>query len=98
MEVHFKPETELRLQELASKSGRLTDDLLVQRRTSPKSGNSLLRTILLPPGVCARKFLTPAPLFAEVLVEEAGHDLVGFLGFGERGIVPERVGEGFEDD
>lgn len=28
MEVHFKPETESRLQELASKSGRPTDDLI----------------------------------------------------------------------
>ena len=28
MEVHFKPETESRLQELASKSGRPTDDLV----------------------------------------------------------------------
>lgn len=28
MEVHFKPETESRLAELASKSGRATDDLL----------------------------------------------------------------------
>jgi predicted transcriptional regulator len=28
MEVHFKPETESRLQELASKSGRATDDLI----------------------------------------------------------------------
>lgn len=28
MEVHFKPETELRLTELASKSGRATDDLV----------------------------------------------------------------------
>jgi predicted transcriptional regulator len=28
MEVRFKPETELRLQELASKSGRPTDDLI----------------------------------------------------------------------
>jgi predicted transcriptional regulator len=28
MEVHFKPETESRLTELASKSGRATDDLL----------------------------------------------------------------------
>jgi predicted transcriptional regulator len=28
MEVHLKPETELRLQELASKSGRPTDDLI----------------------------------------------------------------------
>lgn len=28
MEVHFKPETESRLNELASKSGRPTDDLV----------------------------------------------------------------------
>jgi hypothetical protein len=28
MEVHFKPETESRLAELASKSGRATEDLL----------------------------------------------------------------------
>ena len=28
MEVHFKPETESRLAELASKSGRATDDLV----------------------------------------------------------------------
>lgn len=28
MEVHFKPETESRLQELASKSGRPTDELI----------------------------------------------------------------------
>jgi predicted transcriptional regulator len=28
MEVHFKPETESRLNELASKSGRRTDDLV----------------------------------------------------------------------
>jgi predicted DNA-binding protein len=28
MEVHFKPETESRLHELASKSGRPTDDLV----------------------------------------------------------------------
>ena len=28
MEVHFKPETESRLKELASRSGRPTDDLL----------------------------------------------------------------------
>ena len=28
MEVHFKPETESRLAELASKSGRTTDDLV----------------------------------------------------------------------
>jgi hypothetical protein len=28
MEVHFKPETEVRLHELASKSGRPTDDLI----------------------------------------------------------------------
>ena len=28
MEVHFKPETESRLNELASKSGRPTDDLI----------------------------------------------------------------------
>jgi hypothetical protein len=28
MKVHFKPETELRLHELASKSGRPTDDLI----------------------------------------------------------------------
>jgi predicted DNA-binding protein len=28
MEVHFKPETESRLKELASKSGRPTDDLV----------------------------------------------------------------------
>jgi len=28
MEVHFKPETELRLNELASKSGRPTDELI----------------------------------------------------------------------
>ena len=28
MEVHFKPETESRLHELASKSGRPTDDLI----------------------------------------------------------------------
>ena len=28
MEVRFKPETELRLSELASKSGRPTDDLI----------------------------------------------------------------------
>jgi predicted DNA-binding protein len=28
MEVHFKPETESRLNELASKSGRATDDLV----------------------------------------------------------------------
>jgi hypothetical protein len=28
MEVHFKPDTELRLAELASRSGRATDDLL----------------------------------------------------------------------
>jgi predicted transcriptional regulator len=28
MEVHIKPETELRLTELASKSGRATDDLV----------------------------------------------------------------------
>jgi predicted DNA-binding protein len=28
MEVHFKPETESRLNELASRSGRPTDDLL----------------------------------------------------------------------
>lgn len=28
MEVHFKPETQLRLVELASKSGRATDELI----------------------------------------------------------------------
>ena len=28
MEVHFKPDTETRLTELASKSGRATDDLV----------------------------------------------------------------------
>jgi predicted transcriptional regulator len=28
MEVHFKPETEVRLQELAAESGRAADDLI----------------------------------------------------------------------
>lgn len=30
--------------------------------------------------------------------EEVGHVLVGFVGFGEADVVPEGVGEGFEDD
>ena len=36
-------------------------------------------------------------LFAQMVVEEGGHELVGFFGFGEGGVVPEGVGEGFED-
>jgi hypothetical protein len=30
--------------------------------------------------------------------EEVGHEVVGFDGFGEGGVIPEGVGEGVEDD
>jgi hypothetical protein len=33
-----------------------------------------------------------------MLVKESGHQLVGFLGFGKRGIVPEGVRQRFEHD
>lgn len=33
-----------------------------------------------------------------MLFEERSHQLIGFFGFGERGIVPERVGQRFEND
>src|ERR1700730_16306852 len=68
-------------------------------------------TRLPPPEARARfkrlrrtKFLVVHPqehaswlLLAQVLVEEGGHDLVGFRGFGKGRIVPEGVREGFED-
>jgi hypothetical protein len=37
-------------------------------------------------------------LFGQVLEEEVGHDVAGFDGFGESGVVPEGVGKGVEDD
>src|SRR5258708_6787105 len=37
------------------------------------------------------------PLLAEMFFKECGHQLVGFLGFGKRGIVPESVWQRFEN-
>jgi len=36
-------------------------------------------------------------LRAQVFVKKVGHEVVGLVGFGEVGIVPEGVGQGFED-
>ena len=45
---------------------------------------------------CTR--LSGLELLAQVLIEEMGHGFVSFLGFGEGGVIPEGVGQGFEDD
>jgi hypothetical protein len=37
-------------------------------------------------------------LLSQVFGEESSHELVGFFGFGECGIVPEGVRQRFEDD
>ena len=46
MEVHFKPATESRLQELASKSGRPTDDLVEDAMVAYLAEVAGLRTLL----------------------------------------------------
>jgi predicted DNA-binding protein len=46
MEVHFKPETESRLNELASKSGRPTDDLVEDAMASYLSEVAEVRKML----------------------------------------------------
>jgi len=46
MEVHFKPATESRLQELASKSGRATDDLVEDAMAAYLAEVAGLRTLL----------------------------------------------------
>jgi hypothetical protein len=38
------------------------------------------------------------PLLSKVFGKESSHELVGFFGFRERGIVPESVRQRFEDD
>ena len=37
-------------------------------------------------------------LIAEMLVQEIGHEVVGFLGFRQCGIIPEGVRQRFEDN
>jgi hypothetical protein len=46
MEVHFKPETESRLQELASKSGRPTDELIEDAMAGYLAEAAEVRTML----------------------------------------------------
>lgn len=46
MEVCFKPETELRLLELASKSGYSTDDLIEDAMAGYLTGAAEIRTML----------------------------------------------------
>jgi hypothetical protein len=46
MEVRFKPETELRLRELASKSGYSTDDLIEDAMTGYLAGTAEIRIML----------------------------------------------------
>lgn len=40
---------------------------------------------------------SPPCSLSQVGVEEVGHDVVCFFGFGECGVVPECVGQSFED-
>ena len=46
MEVHFKPETESRLNELASRSGRATDELLEDALASYLEETGAIREML----------------------------------------------------